>query len=884
MGKRILTALMTLALACGLAPAAALADEAAESADEGSLVLDKWVEEAGGGQFKLVLESYATGTDGTVAEEPLPLDVVLVLDESGSMNDELIEGCGDDQKDVKVAAEGHLLPSNDDFPDGDRSQKLFVGHKVFSDDLDTSRTYTVVYPEASAIGDATREVSYCDICQGWFSIADHAVHHQIAQWFPFESEGEKVTGRHDSAEDWEYQVQFYERCGQTGREVLQEALSGFLESFSEKSNPSGGDAIDNRIAIVGYGQGASYVNANGTRSKVYADQGDDPGGPPVSGYETLAERAWCNASQLSDEAIGNLVSGVLANGNTPTHLGVEAAELAFEHAPATEDEDRAKVMILFTDGAPGANYVNFGPGGGSVSDWVTPAIESAKRMKDDGVTVYSVGLFPSANGYGAEEIRYDVRANGQGTDGFFQNANCFLHLVSSNFPYATGVTEDLRGAVSPDYLEGANSYYLGTENAEQLSAIFDQISEDVMPGDTAITLDESAELRDVIADDFRIADASLVTAWTESYQGGDLDEESSWGKDEGSVSDISGGSLEVKVDGDAVVVTGFDYSEHFVHMEDDEPKGKKLVVEIMIEPSDTTLGGLKLPTNDPGAGVYENDGAETPVEEFPLPHVDLPTSITVKKVVKGIDSGDETFTFSASGTGAAQNGGDDYVNVPASETGPGESNYLELERGDLDEVFALKDDGSHIIDGLIEGTELTINETEALGYVPVVTVGESDTPLQPNENGGYTVEITPGTVITFTNVKYAIQVTKVDRDTQKPLVDAAFKLERSENDEWFAVGGPESTNEDGHVVWSNLQAGLYRITETSAPKGYVLNDDPIVLSVPDADEDKDGTVEVTMKNVLAPATGGGGTALFTIGGAVLLACAVGIFLFFHRRR
>ncbi len=156
----------------------------------------------------------------------------------------------------------------------------------------------------------------------------------------------------------------------------------------QASNPEDGNDVNNRAAIVGYGMGASYINTDGERTSAYADP------------------------------------------------GIEAAELAFKNAPVTEDKNRAKVMILFTDGTPGADYNNYGPGSSQYPDWVTPGINSAKRMKDDGVTIYSVGLFPSADGYHAGNISYDVTANGQGTEGFFANANCFLHLVSSNYPNA----------------------------------------------------------------------------------------------------------------------------------------------------------------------------------------------------------------------------------------------------------------------------------------------------------------------------------------------------------------------------------------------------------------------------------------------------------------
>lgn len=758
-GRRILALLLSSCLLAGFVPAAYASPADTDEGGESGLFLDKWVEETGDGNFRLVLESYATGSNDTVTTEPVPVDIVLVLDESGSMDDVLVQGCDNKNgTDVEVTTEGHLAEDAELDESPTEGRLLFVGHKVFPDDVDTSKTYTVVYPADGT----TRNIYYCTVCEGWFSNTNHADHKNIAKWIPFDNEDGTPKETHTS-DEWTCNVQFYERCGQTGRDLLQEALGSFLETLYEASNPNGEEQVENRVAIVGYGIGASYISTDGSRQEVFPDIGDTVGGIPVNDADTLAKAAWCNVASLDENNIDDWVSGIRAVGSTPTHLGIQAAELAFENAPAAEDENHAKVMILFTDGAPGANYNNYGPGQDQYPDWVTPGITSAKAMKDDGVTIYSVGLFPDANGYNAQDISYTVSENGNGhaTDGFFANANCFLHLVSSNYPTATGVDSENRGELSENYDEGTKSYYLGTSDATQLAGIFEQISKEETPGSTTVRLDETAITKDKITKDFQIiytGGSPNVTAYTMSYNGKDDSGNTLWEKDEDSVSTVANanadGKLHITVNGQTVEVKNFDFAGNYVHMSGDKPEGKKLVVEILIKPTDAASGGTKLPTNvtsedhTDNAGIYGPD-TNTPVAEFPLPYVDLPTTVTVKKEVKGSESAGP-FSFEATYIEA-----ESYKNIPAGESGgANDSNYLYLESSTSKaETFQLKDGDTHKLENVKVGTSLTISEKAANGWTPTVRTDTGTEALVPDADGKYMVTVTPGMVITFINAK-----------------------------------------------------------------------------------------------------------------------------------
>ena len=146
-------------------------------------------------------------------------------------------------------------------------------------------------------------------------------------------------------------------------------MRSFLGTLYEASKPDGEEQVANRVAIVGYGMGASYINTDGKRTQVYADPGNGAGGDPVTGSRHIRQERMVRYRRndgRQHQHIGD--DGVRAEGSTPTHLGIEAAELAFKNAPATEDKNRAKVMILFTDGTPGADYNNYGPGSSQYPD------------------------------------------------------------------------------------------------------------------------------------------------------------------------------------------------------------------------------------------------------------------------------------------------------------------------------------------------------------------------------------------------------------------------------------------------------------------------------------------------------------------------------------
>lgn len=168
------------------------------------------------------------------------------------------------------------------------------------------------------------------------------------------------------------------------------------------------------------------------------------------------------------------------------------------------------------------------------------------------------------------------------------------------------------------------------------------------------------------------------------------------------------------------------------------------------------------------------------------------------------------------------------------------------------------------------------------------------------------------TTITYT---YGFEILKVD-SANTPLENVKFTLKNDKNEYYFvpsdassvdedvmkALGqgqdGKIATGEDGKITFSGIAAGTYTLTETDTLSGYNLLDAPIIVAItPNVDDPSQATVAVTSGegtasgNVITivnqsgsvlPSTGGIGTTIFYIIGAILVIGA-GVVLVTRRR-
>lgn len=161
------------------------------------------------------------------------------------------------------------------------------------------------------------------------------------------------------------------------------------------------------------------------------------------------------SSLTSDTAaLKSSVSRLSANGATPADKGMAAAQTALLRArPGAK-----KIVIFFADGVPTTQNT-------FSTRVANDAVTTALAMKSAGTLIYSIGIFEGAN---PEQQSFGNRENDQ--------ANQFMHAVSSNYPNATAYDK-------ANWDTGGNlGYYKATNSADDLTKIFDDIQKEITTG------------------------------------------------------------------------------------------------------------------------------------------------------------------------------------------------------------------------------------------------------------------------------------------------------------------------------------------------------------------------------------------------------------------
>lgn len=553
LASRLLAALMALACVLTLLPGAAMA---AGEDDGGRMVVDKTATLEDDGTYTIELSAYATGQTTTeTIKTGKPLDIVLVLDQSGSMADPITS---------------------------------------YSYQARTSQGYSYSNYDNREYYYLDEDGNYYRVRRGsekhwsWFSryYTYYLYYTKNGQNYYLSGTG-VTTQRPTNVEDSSATIwtgMLYQRSSTSSTSklnALKAAVTNFVNSVSANAKEYN---VEHRIAMVGFA-------SEGTDNSAWKNTGLF-----VDGYlKKYANSWWETSSQLSSQdyknalvvvndvdgdiagSISRAIGNLDAEGATRTSYGLEMAQKVFEN---NKDSERQRVVVLFTDGEPGKS--------GYENSEANSALSKAYVLKNENkATVYSVGLYDS-----------DPE----------NNTVNFMNYTSSNYPSAQSMTYP--GSKFDD------KYYMTASDADELNEIFTYIINDSTESSTTVTLDAKSVLRDILNDGFVLPagyDAQEnITVATQSVELG-AEGNIVWGEVEENPSDIA---VTADEETRTIEVTGFDYSKRYIA---EEHPGDVLLVTIRgVEATDAAITNAEISTNNAASGIYENTDDE-PFVRFPEP-------------------------------------------------------------------------------------------------------------------------------------------------------------------------------------------------------------------------------------------------------------------------
>lgn len=637
---KILSLLLCLSLFCALIVPGTRAY--ADNEPDSGMKISKTATANADGSYTITLEAFATGYKViTEQKTDIPTDIVLVIDQSGSMNDPI---GGYTYTAYRTGGYNSRNYHNDEYyPLRHNGGSENLWHKLNNNEyiavsVEQKMVYTAISGWSNRKYYDNQNSLYCLVSGEYKSVAVRRQGHLLsANEYWYTVDGQQIlytTGDssipnfgqyaplYQSVKKYTYSytlngvttvieesfgdgsspdTQFYRRdysssAGGTRLNALKNAATTFANAVAAKAAGADGDIstpadnVNHRIAVVGFASGQYYngTNYNYGNTEVFV-------GSNQYKYGSAAQGQYGNAFQdmNTSTGVGNVsasIGALSAEGGTLINLGLEMGNGIFGANPIAEGEKRNRVVIVFSDGVPGWK--------GYDSNTANSAITQAGTAKNTyGATVYSIGIFPGADATSAGN------QNGNETE----KANWFMQRVSSNTQYPQ----------SP-------SYYLSAADAGTLNSIFQQISDQIETGGTTSTLTSDAVVKDIISPQFTLpagTTAANITVETYACTGKNANDDYTWSNNNSTM------GATASISGDQVNVTGFNFSENYVGTvtEGDSVtyRGHKLVISFKVQPKAGFLGGNEVYTNT-SAGIYENGSAENPLLTFDRPTVNVP--------------------------------------------------------------------------------------------------------------------------------------------------------------------------------------------------------------------------------------------------------------------
>ena len=410
--RNVLAFLTVLTMMLGMLPTTLLAANTDDSvtAGESGMHLSKTAHLEDDGTYTINLEAYATGkTTTTITKEAVPLDIVLVLDQSGSMSDDM---------GYTYTLEDKTSYSYDDI---NSSARYY---------LDTDGNYYKVQSEKNGI--ASWRKYYL------FYKKDGTSYYLNGDEVTTNKRECNYTGSGDTI----WASQLYSRTITTKLSALKDAVSNFVGVVKEKATT---DKVNHRIAKVGFASESGY----GDNTEILSVDGSNSGSVGVSynsnEYADAKQNAFQDTStDAGNTMLNNAINALDANGATRADLGMTMAKDILDANSLGDDSRRKQLVIMFTDGKP-TSWDTFD------ENIANDAIGTSKGLKDKGTTVYTIGVFNGADPSSTSDV------------------NKYMNYVSTNYPSAENLKTSGKGGNNGYYLaatsaDGLNKIFTSISN------------------------------------------------------------------------------------------------------------------------------------------------------------------------------------------------------------------------------------------------------------------------------------------------------------------------------------------------------------------------------------------------------------------------------------
>ena len=444
-----------------------------------------------------------------------------------------------------------------------------------------------------------------------------------------------------------------------GCDLRNSELRDSLKDFCDRIKEQSADGTKHRIAIVGH------------------DDGDIR-------YESVFQNM---ATRKGQKQINEIISAIDLGEAVQLNVGLEMAEEVLEANPVKKNEDRKRVVIVLSDGVPCVTD----DWDAQSTDAANSALTIARKIKNSGVTIYTVGIFEGANGSTEKLPKFNSDEENNAT----KAGNRLMHLLSSNYPNAKSMTS--KGKINTNACDG-RSYYLSATDANGFNGIFEGICSAIIG---SANLNSFACIKDAVSVYFTLPELSAIRVYTaDANANTNVSDNTGWNEP------IPLTEIYVDIDERTILVSGFNYTENKVtspnpHSGTTDVYGKKLIVQYDLVPEPGFIGGNNVNVNDQGSGIYPSAAPnEYATAYFPetLVNVAIP-EFEVHAMEKNVYLlGNLSYDQLIEDATAIINAHNDIVDLLNIEDEKWKADFVTIRASTVDDTYiSLKEDQSYIL-------------------------------------------------------------------------------------------------------------------------------------------------------------------------------------------